>query len=409
VRIFTGATIVDLDSGEHRPGWSLGVEGGKVVAAGAAEAVAAEAGADAETIDVGAGYLLPGLINCHVHLDLALPGASYIHDETRDARVLRTMLNGERSVAAGVTTVRLTGTKDHVEFTLRDLIEAGQVAGPRIFTAGHGVTSTGGHGHATFVEADGPAEFRKAARAQLTIGADLVKICISGGIAGRHETGRDTQLFADEMAAAIEVAHMWGKHATAHAGPAAGITTAIEQGIDCIEHGYYLDKATTDLMAERGVWLVPTIGVSRCGEFYERIGAPCWMIEKGLASAEDHWQGLVHAIDSGVRLAMGTDMYPHEELDGTTATVCELEWYQQAGLSPLESLRTATVNPAALLRQSGLLGTLAVGAHADLVVVDDDPLVDVAALRGIRFVAKGGVVARDDRSGFSIARPRWAP
>jgi len=402
MKIFTGATFVDLDSGEHRPGWAVAVDNGKVAAAGPLETVLAESGASPTTVDLGGGYVLPGLINCHVHLDLALPGPTYVHNETPDARVLRTMVNGQRALASGTTTVRLTGTEDHIEFSLRSLIEAGQVIGPRIYTAGKGITSTGGHGHESFIEADGPAEFRRAARGQMFIGADLVKICIAGGIAGRFESGRHTQLFADEIAAAIDVAHMWEKHVTAHAGSASGVATAVELGIDCVEHGYYLDKPTTDLMAERGVWLVPTIGVSRCGEFYERIGAPCWMIEKGLASAEEHWQALVFAIESGVRIAMGTDMHPYEPLNGTTATVCELEWYQEAGLSPLEALRTATINPAELLRVSGSIGTLAVGAHADLIVVDEDPLQDVAALRGIRFVSKGGRIIRDDRTGFMV-------
>lgn len=405
MNVFTGATIVDLDAGTHRPGWAVGVQDGTVVAAGPADEVLGATGAGAQVVDLGGGYVLPGLINCHVHLDLGLPGPTFVHDEPADARVLRAMVNGQRALASGTTTVRLTGTKDHVEFSLRRLIDGGQVVGPRIFTAGFGITSTGGHGHTSFLEADGPAAFRRAARQQMAIGADLIKICVSGGIAGRHESGHDTQLFADEMAAAIGVAHQWGKHVTAHAGPSDGITTAIEQGIDCIEHGYYLDGATTELMAERGVWLVPTIGVSRCGEFYERIGAPCWMLEKGLASAEEHWQALQHAIAAGVRLAMGTDMYPHEPLEGTTATVRELEWYQDAGLSPLEALRTATTNPAELLRRSGTLGTLAVGAAADLVVVDEDPLVDVGALRGIRYVAKAGQVVRDDRTGLTVAPP----
>jgi len=403
MQIFTGATFVDLDAGVHRPDWAIAVDDGQVVGTGPAASVVAEFGASADTVDLGGGYALPGLINCHVHLDLALPGPTFVHNETLDARVLRTMVNGQRTLASGTTTVRLTGTDGHVEFSLRRLIDAGQVVGPRIFTAGRGITSTGGHGHESFIEADGPAEFRRAAREQMTIGADLVKICLSGGIAGRYESGRDTQLFADEVSAAIDVAHKWNKHVTAHAGASDGIAVAIELGIDCIEHGYYLDKATTDLMAERGVWLVPTIGVSRCREFYERINAPCWMLEKGLSSDAEHWQALQFAIESGVRLAMGTDMHPDEPLNGTTATVCELGWYQEAGLSPLEALRTATVNPAQLLRSEGRIGTLQAGAFADLIVVDDDPLADVAALRGIRFVAKGGRVVRDDRIGVTVA------
>lgn len=405
MRIFTGTTIVDLDAGDAHERWALAVDDdGKVAAVGPTDDVRSKAGDDAEIVDLEGGYVLPGLINCHVHLDLSLPGDSFLHDEARDARVLRMLVNAQRSLAAGATTVRLTGSQQHVDFTLRRAIEAGDVVGPRIFTSGRAIATTGGHGHGSgAVEVDGGPEFRRAVRQQIVAGADFIKVCISGGIAGRYETGRETQVLPDEIADAITIAHQWGRHVTAHAGPSDAISLAIEHGLDCVEHGYFLDAETAALMGERGVWLVPTIGVSRCGEFYDRIGAPCWMVDKALTSGEEHWKSLTNAIEAGVRISMGTDMFPYEPLNGTTATVCEIEWYQGAGLSPLEALRSATINPATLLGQSGTIGTLAQGAWADLIVVDDDPLADVTALRGIRYVVKGGRTVRDDHIGYTVA------
>ena len=169
-----------------------------------------------------------------------------------------------RTLGAGVTTVRLVGETDYLDIALRRAVEAGDVPGPRIFTACHALCCTGGHGwDADAMEADGADGFARATRLQLRAGADLVKVCISGGIAGEHEQIDTPQLTDDEMRAVIETAHAWGKQVTAHAGSSATVQAALALGLDGVEHGYSLDEETVRLMAERGTWYVPTITVSR--------------------------------------------------------------------------------------------------------------------------------------------------
>jgi imidazolonepropionase-like amidohydrolase len=260
------------------------------------------------------------------------------------------------------------------------------------------IIATGGHGHtrAGTIEADGPDDFRKKVRMQLKAGADLIKICISGGIAGEHEAIRDAQLSKDEMRAVMETAHGSGKKVTAHAGPSGAIKDAIECGLDCVEHGYFLDDATVALMVERGVWYVPTIVVSRCEEFFHKIGAPEWMIRKALDAGIGHFEALRTAIRSGVEIALGTDMMPAEPYEGTTATVRELEFYVEAGMTPLQAVRVATIQPARWLGVVEKQGTVEPGKVADLIAVDGDPTENISNLRKLRFVMKDGQVVRHD-------------
>jgi len=260
------------------------------------------------------------------------------------------------------------------------------------------VIATGGHGHtrAGTIEADGADDFRKKVRMQLKAGADLIKICISGGIAGEHEAIRDAQLSKDEMRAVMETAHGSGKKVTAHAGPAGAIRDAIECGLDCVEHGYFLDPETIALMVQRGVWYVPTIVVSRCEEFFHKIGAPEWMIRKALEAGTLHFAALQGAIQAGVQIALGTDMMPAEPYEGTTATVRELEFYVEAGMTPLQAVRVATLKPAEWLGVSGRQGTVEAGKLADLIAVDGDPTASISNLRNLRFVMHDGQIVRHD-------------
>ena len=166
--------------------------------------------------------------------------------------------------------------------------------------------------------------------------------------------------------------------------------------MDCVEHGYFLDEDTVRLMVERGVWLVPTIVVSRCEDFFHKIGAPEWMIRKALQSGVQHFGGLQTAIRHRVNIALGTDMMPAEPYEGTSATVRELEFYVEAGMTPLEAVRVATIRPAEWLGMADALGTVEPNKSADLIATDGDPSADISNLRNLRFVMHAGRVVRHD-------------
>lgn len=396
-RIFTGTDAELLDGSAV-----LVAADGRIEAIGPeAELRARPDAADARVVELAGRVLSPGLVNMHVHLGLALPGTAGAAIASKsDPDLLLVMADGaKRTLQAGVTTTRLVGESRYLDFALRRGIEAGIVPGPRIFTAGHALCCTGGHGwDSDALEGDGADELRRLARLQIRHGADLIKVCISGGIAGEHEQIDTPQLTDEEMASIIQVAHDWGRKVTAHVGPSETLRRAIELGLDCVEHGYQLTREITELMAERGVWYVPTITVSRCEEFFDAQGVPAWMKERALGAGPRHWESLQHAIASGVPIAMGTDMPPAADFDGTTATVREMEFMVEAGMTDLDVMRSATGRAAELLGAPGI-GIVEPGAHADFIATDADPTRDVSALRGIDWVMKDGVVVRDDRAG----------
>jgi imidazolonepropionase-like amidohydrolase len=368
---------------------------GRIAAVGPVDDVVADAreAGPVEILDLDGAHVLPGLMNMHVHLGLALPGQDEFLAEGAAQRALRMASNAKAALDAGITTVRLLGESEGTDFALRRAIDRGQVPGPRIFTAGSWVVCTGGHAHQFGVEADGADGFRRAVRAQLKTGVDLVKICVSGGIAGEHE-GFGGQLTHDEMSAVADAAHAWGRMVTAHAGPADVISEAIDCGIDGVEHGYLVTDEVAQKMAERGTWLVPTICVSRDREFFDRIGAPEWMIQRALAAGEEHWAALKSCIAAGVKIAMGTDMLPAEPLAETNATVREMELMQDAGMSARDVVGAATWTAAEMMGVGERLGSVQPGRFADLIAVDGDPSVEVSNLRNIRFVMKAGLVVR---------------
>ncbi|TKD50747.1 amidohydrolase family protein [Sphingomonas baiyangensis] len=389
----TGGHVADLEGKAPIRDAVVIVEGERIRAIGPAATTPVPEGAT--LVPLAGKWLIPGLMNMHVHLALNLPGASRIHDETPDSMALRTLDNAQKSLMAGITTIRLTGSDAGVDFTVKRAIDSGIFDGPRIHTAGASIVPTGGHGK---LEVDGPAAFSKAVRSQVKAGATWIKIGISGGISDTHGDIAASPFTDDELRTAIEVAHRNGVKVTGHTGSPDASMTAIDAGIDCFEHGYFLTPPVLEKMRDKGVWFVPTIVVTQPGAraFYQKIGSPPWYLARVESVGRQHIQSLRDAIRIGVPIALGTDQYPWEPNDGTNATVREAEIYVDAGMSHAQALRTATIEPARMLGVDGEVGVLKPGYFADIVAVDRDPSRDITALRTIGFVMKGGKIIRKD-------------
>jgi len=391
-----GGNVVATDGGPAIKNATVIITGERISQVGPADSTPIPAGA--KVISMTGKWLVPGLMNMHVHLGLKLPGAAgdSLATETDTEEVLRMAGNARLSLFSGVTTLRLVGEDHGTDFALRRAIESGEVIGPRIKTAGEVIIPTGGHGS---MEADGPYGFAHVVREQIKNGADLIKIAISGGISDTHGSVSAAPMTDEEMSTLIEVAHRNGIKVTAHNGSNEAAKQALRFGIDGFEHGYHLDATILKDMKAKGVWLVPTIVVTQPGalEFYKKIGSPPWYLERVRITGADHWAMLQNAIRIGVQIALGTDQFPFEPNDGTTATVAEAELYVKAGMTPLQALQSATTQAAKMLAMDADLGSITAGKYADIVAVDADPVKDIHALRTIDFVMKGGVVVRDDR------------
>lgn len=403
VTALVGGTVIDVDTGRSMPNATVLVQGERILQVGPAASVAVPAGA--KVLPMAGKYLIPGLMNMHVHFGLKLPGAegNALLNETDGEEALRMADNARRSLLAGVTTVRLTAEDHGIDFMLKRAIAKGQAVGPRIESAGELIVPTGGHGS---LEADGPAEFSKVAREQIKRGASWIKIAISGGISDTHGSISAAPMTDAELSTIIDVAHRNGVKVTAHNGSSEAALQALKFGIDCFEHGYHLNDEVLTKMKAQGVWLVPTMVVSQPGayEFYRKIGSPPWYLERVASTGKDHWAMLQKAIRMGINVALGTDQFPFEPNDGTTATVAEAELYQKAGMTPLAALQAATIRPAKMLGLDAQVGRIAAGQYADIVAVDADPTKDISALRTLDFVMKGGAVYRDDDHPETIAR-----
>ncbi|AXO37254.1 amidohydrolase family protein [Micromonospora sp. B006] len=384
-------------------GAGVWVRGDRIAAVGPYAEVAAQARAAGRLteVDLDGAYVTPGLVNMHTHFSLSLPGSGGDNVKGMGPYDLaHYMADGaRRTLHAGVTTVRCVAEKDHADFALRRAVNAGRVPGPRIYTAGRALVCTGGHGHESndTLECDGPVGFRHGVRSQIKAGADLIKVMISGGIAGEHESIHTPQLFADEMTAVIETAHAWGRKVTAHAGPAEVIGAAVELGLDCVEHGYQLTPQVAARMAERGTALVPTLLVTRCKEFFDELGVPEWMQCRSLGAGPRHLESFDMAIAAGVEVLLGSDMPPFWEFEGTTASIRELE-YMSERIGAARAIHAGTLGPIRWLGAESDLGTVEVGKLADLIATDADPLADTSAFRDVWWVMKGGQIARDDRN-----------
>lgn len=393
-----GGTVVDLNGGAPLQDAVVLVEGEKISAIGPADKISIPAGT--ELVDVSGTWLIPGLMNMHVHLGLVLPGKmeAELANETEGELVLRMAKSARETLQAGITTIRLPGDQRHGDLALKKAISKGQAYGPRIFSAGESLIITGGHGseHGK-IYADGPYELMKAARREISAGASWVKILISGGIATDGGDISKALMTPEEIHAVIDAAHRFGARVAAHSGSPAATDIAIDAGIDSIEHGYFLDRPVLRKMRKHGTWLVPTIVVSQpaTAPFFEKIGSPQWYLDRRDSVGKEHWKALQIAIEEGVNIALGTDQLPAEPNDGTTATAREAQYYVAAGMTPLQALRAATIEPARMLGADAEIGSLEVGKFADILAVEGNPAEDIKALRNIVLVMKGGHVYRN--------------
>lgn len=335
---------------------------------------------DAKIIDAKGQTVLPGLIDCHVHI--ASEGDADFAKTQNDSvsrQTVRAVMIAEKILHAGFTTVRNMGTGNGIDIDLAKAIEQGMVEGCRIIPSGRCICMTGGHGWVNGREVDGPDEARKGAREQLRAGAEVIKIMATGGVMTEGVEPGSPQLTIEEMKAAVEEAHKAGRKAATHAQGSEGIKNAILAGLDTIEHGIFLTDEIIEMMLERNVALVPTlVAPYRINEGGVAAGIPEYAVNKSMMIADDHVKSFKMALDAGVTIAMGTDSGTPLNRPGNNAM--ELELMVRHGMSEVGALKAATSVAAKVIDRDDIIGSLEVGKHADIVIFEGNPLEDIKVL-----------------------------
>jgi len=393
--------VLDMKSGKIADAQTIVVVGDSIQSIQPSASVPTQPGD--KVIDLGGMTVLPGLIDVHTHLTMNPDFDPYKELTSTSAKeAINGVVNARTTLLAGFTSVRNVGASGFVDVDLRDAINNGQVPGPHMQVSGPLLGITGGHCDENLLPiqyhlqgdgvADGIAAVQHKVRQNIKYGADLIKICATGGVLSKGDDPQASQYTLEEMQAIVADAHRLGRKVAAHAHGAQGILWATEAGVDSIEHGSYINDEGIAAMKKRGTYLVPTLYLED------------WMLEKGnlppfygqkmkdvsaVAKAN-----IKRAVQAGVKIALGTDaaVYPH----GLNAH--ELDVYvNQIGMTPLVALQTATINAADLMGWTAKTGTLEPGKWADIIAVDKNPLDDVRVLQDVKFVMKGGVVYKNDR------------
>jgi imidazolonepropionase-like amidohydrolase len=390
---FVNANVVDVATGERLPGRAVETAPDGTMAQVAA---APPPGlADAEVTDVGGRWLLPGLISCHTHLSIVFGEVD--EEENPALTAYRAATRATAALRAGITTIRCVHEQNRADLLLRLAVQRGWYQAPRILGAGRAISAPDGHGAGgACAYATGEEEFYAAALAELAAGADHVKVFISGGLNRAGEDLWRPEMTDGELRGVVRAAGEHDTYVVAHSGGSQVIQQALAQGVRCFEHIYSLDDETAALLARPDIFVTPTLCVTRAETWMRAAGFGERSIERHLAAGEEHLASVRRAIRAGVTLVNGTDIPPGDLVDGTPAAVYELLMLAQAGLSPLETLRTASVNAAGLLGLGDRVGQIRPGYAADFVAVAADPLDDLAAMRTISLVVQGGRVVRDD-------------
>ncbi len=366
----------------------------------------------AQVIDLRDRFVLPGLIDSHVHLDSDKAGQEGLVESLTNSQAYfayQAADNARKTLRAGFTTVRNLGDRDGITLALRDAIAAGTFPGPRILDAGTGISTTSGHGDAALGLSpdiaehapqenlcDGAESCRRAVREQVRRGVDLIKLMTTGGVNSRIGAGLGKQMFDDEAKALIETAHLYGKKVAVHAHGADGIVLALKYGANSIEHGTLLDDEGIELFLKSGAYYVPTL--STVNGYLERIAKDPNAYPPQVRKKID-WrisitgQALEKAYARGVKIAFGTDAGVSKH--GRNAD--EFELMVKHGMTPTDAIKAATVNAADLLGLANEIGTLEPGKRADLIAVSGDPLKDVTVLKNVSLVMKDGVVYSEEK------------
>jgi imidazolonepropionase-like amidohydrolase len=362
--------------------------------------------AGAELVDLRQSFVLPGLIDMHVHFySTGYPLQARLAATGRDLEdgFVDAQKAARQTLDAGFTTVRDLGGEPRGVRALRDAIARGEIAGPTIVNAGEMISVTAGHGDANglkreFAHAErqssgaicnGADDCRRATREQIFTGAEVIKFAASGGVGSNIAGGLEAQMTLEEMKAIVDTAHSFGRKATAHAHGKSGIDLALKAGVDSIEHASFVDEETIRLFKSTGAYLVPTMhafeSVIRQGRAGERPAASAAKAEEVSKVVKDSHR---RAFAGGVKVAFGTDsgVGPH----GTNAL--EFTYMTQVGMAPTRAIRTATVDAATLLGQADRIGTIESGKEADIIAIAGNPIEDVRRLEQVDFVMKDGRV-----------------
>jgi imidazolonepropionase-like amidohydrolase len=392
-----GGIVCDVQTAESAPA-TLVIDGDRIAEAQPPEAPARSSQG---RVDVSGLYLLPGLIDCHVHLVMrgedADPSASA---RRSDEEILASATEAAmRTLVGGTTTVRDVGGWNYIEMSLRRDIEDGRRAGPRLFLAGRLLsvpTPAVEYYPGMYEVASGPEEVRDAARIQFERGADVIKVMATGAmLSPEDEDAEEVQFSPDELRAAVEAAAEAGAVVAAHAHARQGIENAVRAGVASIEHGTFADDRVLELMAGRGTFLVPTMAatLSSLRDPATMAAMPPHVRQRFLSTAPTHLEMVRRARAVGVSIAMGTDAGTPGNHHGGNAMEC-VHLVEEAGLSPREAIQAATVNAARLLGREADLGILQAGKLADVIGVRANPFQDIRTLTDVVFVMKAGSVVR---------------
>tara|TARA_B100000927_G_scaffold220818_1_gene180749 strand:+ start:305 stop:1585 length:1281 start_codon:yes stop_codon:yes gene_type:complete len=360
-------------------------------------------------LDLTGYFVLPGLIDMHVHLTNISSNKAYLERVTLNPAdyAIRATKNAENTLNAGFTTVRNLGDSNSITISLRNAINNGIVIGPRIFSSGQTISSTGGHGDSTnslnqqLTRDLGPkdgvinseTDAFKAVRSRYKENADLIKITATGGVLSNAKDGQNPQMTIKEISAIVEAAKDYGFKVAAHAHGSEGIKRATIAGVDSIEHGTLMDKEGAEMMREKGTFYVPTLLAGKwvADKALIKDYYPPFVEKKALEIGPKLQSTFSMALQAGVRIAFGTDsgVSPHGE------NAKEFSLMVQGGMSEKDSILSATMSAAQLLGESDNVGSISAGKYADIIGVSGNPLEDIKKLETIDFVMKGGEVVKE--------------